>query len=142
MYIPKNVFFKKMHKLIPLGIHKKNKQNLAFGTVGLKALECGKIELKLLKNIQLTLVQNLKPYKGKYWIRFHTYHSKTAKSIGIRMGKGKGPVESWVSIIKKGKVLIEINIPNSFSSLFSISVLKKIQIKLPLQTKIILQDFF
>ena len=140
MFLPKNICFNKMHKIIPLGIHKKNKKNLTFGKFGLKSLECGTISHKLLKNIQLTLIQTLKPYKGKYWIRFHTYNSKTSKSIGVRMGKGKGVVTQWISVIKKGKILIEINLP-IYSFSVATYVLKKIQTKLSFKTKVLLNDF-
>ena len=129
MFLPKNVFFVKMHKIIPIGIHKKNNKNLAFGQFGLKSLECGIINYKLLQKIKLILIQSLKSFKGKYWIRFHTYNSKTSKSIGTRMGKGKGSVQEWISIIKKGKILIEISIPKGYISIV-LTIFKKIQTKL------------
>jgi large subunit ribosomal protein L16 len=51
-----------------------------------------------------------------------------------RMGKGCGVIKSWVAIIKKGTVVIEVD---GISQDFAKQVLKAAGIRLPLQVCII-----
>ncbi len=46
--------------------------------------------------------------KGKIWIRVFPDKPYTKKPTETRMGKGKGPVEGWVAVVKPGKILFEI----------------------------------
>ena len=45
---------------------------------------------------------------GKIWIRIFPDVPITKKPIEVRMGKGKGNVEYWVSKVQPGKVLYEM----------------------------------
>ena len=45
---------------------------------------------------------------GKVWINIFPHMPRTAKPIGVRQGKGKGAVEEWVAVVKKGKIMFEI----------------------------------
>ena len=45
---------------------------------------------------------------GKVWIKIFPHKSYTSKAIGVRMGKGKGAPEGWVSPVKRGKIMFEI----------------------------------
>ena len=45
---------------------------------------------------------------GKIWIRIVPDVPITKKPIEVRMGKGKGNVEYWVSKVQPGKVLYEM----------------------------------
>ena len=47
--------------------------------------------------------------EGKMWIRVFPHYAKTAKPIQVRMGSGKGAVEKWVAVVKKGTVVFEIS---------------------------------
>jgi large subunit ribosomal protein L16 len=46
---------------------------------------------------------------GKMWIRIFPQKSFTKKPLETRMGKGKGPLESWVAVIRPANVLIEVD---------------------------------
>ena len=46
--------------------------------------------------------------KGKVWIRVFPHKPVTKKPAETRMGKGKGPVEKWVAVVKPGHVLFEV----------------------------------
>jgi large subunit ribosomal protein L16 len=51
---------------------------------------------------------------GKVWIRIFPHKSYTKKPLETRMGKGKGPVEGWVAVIRPGNMLFEIaGVPES-----------------------------
>lgn len=47
--------------------------------------------------------------RGKLWIRIFPDKSFTKKPLETRMGKGKGPVESWVAVIRPATVLFEVD---------------------------------
>jgi ribosomal protein L29 len=46
---------------------------------------------------------------GKLWIRVFPQKSFTKKPLETRMGKGKGPLESWVAVIRPANVLFEVD---------------------------------
>jgi large subunit ribosomal protein L16 len=45
---------------------------------------------------------------GKIWIRIFPDKPYTKKPAETRMGKGKGPPEGWVAVVKPGRVLYEM----------------------------------
>ena len=81
---------------------------VAFGTFGLKALECGWITSRQIESARITLSRRIRKV-GKMWIRIFPDKSITKKPAETRMGKGKGVPEYWVAVIKPGRVLFEID---------------------------------
>tara|TARA_B100000795_G_scaffold134164_2_gene100179 strand:- start:1897 stop:2298 length:402 start_codon:yes stop_codon:yes gene_type:complete len=104
---PKKTKYKKNRKgtlkKIEYGANK-----LKFGTIGLKALESGCISAKQIESARQAINRRLKR-NGKIWIRIFPHISVTAKPIEVRMGKGKGSVKHWISKVKRGSVLFEID---------------------------------
>jgi large subunit ribosomal protein L16 len=45
---------------------------------------------------------------GKVWIRIFPDKPITKKPAETRMGKGKGPPEYWVAVIRPGRILYEM----------------------------------
>ena len=45
---------------------------------------------------------------GKVWINIFPHLSLTKKPLETRQGKGKGAHDSWVAVVKKGKIMFEI----------------------------------
>jgi large subunit ribosomal protein L16 len=45
---------------------------------------------------------------GKIWIRVFPDKPITKKPLETRMGKGKGPTDKWVAIVKPGRMLYEM----------------------------------
>ncbi len=45
---------------------------------------------------------------GNIWIRIFPDKPITKKPLEVRMGKGKGNVEYWVSLVQPGKVMFEM----------------------------------
>jgi large subunit ribosomal protein L16 len=54
-----------------------------------------------------TIVHAMKR-RGKVWIRIFPDKPYTQKPPETRMGKGKGNVEYWVSVVKPGRVMFEV----------------------------------
>jgi large subunit ribosomal protein L16 len=81
---------------------------LAFGDYGLKVLEGGWLTAQQLEAGRVAIVRTAR--KGaKVWIRVFPDKPITRKPAETRMGKGKGPVEGWVAVVKPGTIIYEIS---------------------------------
>lgn len=129
--LPKKTKYKKYHKVkLSKFEHKSNK--LKFGFIGLKALESGTLQYCQVEAARQAISRKIKR-KGKIWIRVFFNFPVTKKSKGSRMGKGKGSVSHWVSVVKSGSVLFEVSGLNMRNVLDG---LKTGGAKLPVKTKI------
>lgn len=72
---------------------------VAFGEYGLMALERCWLDTKQIEAVRVVVARNMKRH-GKMWIRVFPQKSYTKKPLETRMGKGKGPVESWVAVVR------------------------------------------
>lgn len=106
---------------------------LAFGDYGLKALESAWITSNQIEACRVAITRALKK-GGKLWIRIFPDKPVTARPPETRMGKGKGNVEKWVAVVKRGKILFEIAGVKEEDAL---EALKLAQYKLPIKTRIV-----
>ena len=81
---------------------------VAFGTFGLKALECGWISSRQIEAARITISRRVRKV-GRMWIRIFPHKAITKKPAETRMGKGKGAPEYWVAVIKPGRILFEVD---------------------------------
>ncbi len=81
--------------------------DLAFGSYGLKAMECGRISSRQIEAARVALIRHVRR-GGKLWIRIFPDKPITSKPAETRMGKGKGSPEYWVAVIKPGTILYEM----------------------------------
>ncbi|MBS3809440.1 MAG: 50S ribosomal protein L16, partial [Desulfobacterales bacterium] len=71
---------------------------------------------------------------GKMWIRIFPDKPITKKPAEVRMGKGKGAPESWVAVVKPGRILYEMEgIPRDLAY----EALRLASHKLPIKTKFV-----
>ena len=80
---------------------------IAFGRYGLKATEAGWMTDKQIEAARVAITRFIKR-GGKVWTRVFPDKPITKKPAETRMGKGKGPPEGWVAVIKPGRVLYEM----------------------------------
>ena len=80
---------------------------LAFGDYGLKALEPGWVTNRQIEAARVSLSRSVKR-GGKIWIRVFPDKPVTRKPAETRMGKGKGNPESWVAVVKPGRIRYEM----------------------------------
>jgi len=106
---------------------------LVFGDYGLQALKGGWLTAKQLEAGRVAIVRTAK--KGvKMWIRVFPDKPITKKPLETRMGKGKGNVEGYVAVVKRGKIIYEItNVPEDVA----IESLMFASQKLPFPTRIV-----
>lgn len=106
MLEPKRVKYRKQQKGRMAGVAFRG-STLAFGDYGLKALGRGWLTAREIEAARIALTRFLKR-GGKVWIRIFPDKPITKKPAETRMGKGKGPPEGWVAVIKPGRVLFEM----------------------------------
>ena len=78
-----------------------------FGEYGLKSLEACWMTARQIEAARVAMTRYVKR-GGKIWIRVFPDKPITKKPAETRMGKGKGAPESWVAVIKPGRILFEI----------------------------------
>ncbi|MBI4994463.1 50S ribosomal protein L16 [Candidatus Peregrinibacteria bacterium] len=81
---------------------------LVFGSYGLKAVSGGEINSRQLEAARKAITHHFKR-GGKIWIRIFPHQPITRKAAEVPMGAGKGSVEFYVALVKKGNVLMEID---------------------------------
>ncbi len=86
----------------------KRGNTLAFGEFGIQAMTRTRLDGRQLEAARVAINRHLKR-KGKVWIRVFPHMPVTEKPAETRMGRGKGPVEYYVALIKPGAVLFEIS---------------------------------
>lgn len=105
--MPKKVKFRKMMKGRMNGKAYRG-ADVSFGEYGLKALEPGWVSNRQIESARIAIARHVK--RGcKLWIRIFPDKPLTKKPAETRMGKGKGTPESWVAVVKPGRVLYEIS---------------------------------
>jgi len=107
MLLPKRTKYRKQHRGRMKGRAGRG-NTLSFGDYGLQALEPCWMTSRQLEAARRAIVHYVKR-SGKLWIRVFPDKPVTAKPAETRMGKGKGPVDHWVAVIKPGRVLFEIS---------------------------------
>ncbi len=130
--MPKRVKYRKLQKGTRRGVATTG-CDLAFGEFGLKALGNG-----WLKNIQIEAVRVILARQlhkgGRLWIRAFPDKSITKKPAEVRMGKGKGELDHWVCVVKRGRVLFELGgVPEEYAR----RCFRLCAYKLPIRTKFI-----
>jgi large subunit ribosomal protein L16 len=81
---------------------------LAFGQFGLKALEPDRVTARQIEAARRALTRHMKR-SGRVWIRVFPDVPVSKKPIEVRMGKGKGTPELWVTRVKPGRILFELD---------------------------------
>ena len=106
MLQPKRTKFRKMHKGRNRGLSSRGSR-VSFGEFGLKATGRGRVTARQIESARRAISRHIKR-GGKIWIRVFPDKPITKKPLEVRMGKGKGNVEYWVSLVQPGRILYEL----------------------------------
>jgi large subunit ribosomal protein L16 len=106
MLMPKKVKYRKQQRGRRSGKAWRG-SSVSFGQYGLKATECGWLTDKQIEAARVAVTRFIKR-GGKIWVRVFPDKPITKKPAETRMGKGKGPPEGWVAVIKPGRILYEM----------------------------------
>ena len=135
MLMPKKVKYRKQQKGTMKGLSKGAKE-LTFGEYGIKALEPSWLSAQQIEAMRVTISRRTKKM-GKLYLRVFPYKPVTKKPAETRMGKGKGNVDKWVAVVKRGRIIFELgNIPENEAR----EICKAVSYKLPLKVKFIKKE--
>jgi len=130
MLSPNRTKYRKRHKGRIRGVAKGG-TDVTFGDYGLQALDSGKLTARQIEAARIAMTRHTKR-QGKIWIRIFPDKPITKKPAETRMGKGKGAVEAWVAVIKRGRVLYEMQgVPEDVAR----EALRLAAHKLPIKTR-------
>ncbi len=85
-----------------------NSKHLAYGNFAFKASNFGILTNKQIEAARRVIMKKIKK-QGKLWVRIFTHIPKSKKPVEVRMGKGKGSIDDWITKIKPGTILYEID---------------------------------
>ena len=130
--MPKRVKYRKCQKGMRRGVATTG-VDLAFGEFGLKALENGWLKNTQIEAVRVILARQLHR-GGKMWIRCFPDKPITKKPAEVRMGKGKGDLDHWVCVVKRGSILFELG---GVLQEYARQCFRLAAYKLPLRTKFV-----
>lgn len=132
MLMPKKVKYRKQQRGRRRGKAYRGSK-VSFGDIGLKVLEAGWISDRQIEAGRVAMTRFIKR-GGKIWVRVFPAKPITKKPAETRMGKGKGPPEGWVCVVKPGKVIYEMEgVPAEQAR----QALRLASHKLPLKTAVV-----
>jgi large subunit ribosomal protein L16 len=106
MLQPKKTKYRRMQKGRMKGNAQRGTQ-LAFGSFGIKAMESAWITGRQIEAARQAITRHMKR-EGQLWIRIFPAKPITKKPAEVRMGKGKGAPEGFVSPITPGRIIFEL----------------------------------
>ncbi len=132
--MPARVKYRKMQRGSRRGLASRG-NSVAFGEYGLQSLERCWMDTKQIEAARVAITRFMKR-RGKVWIRIFPDKSFTKKPLEVRMGTGKGGVESWVAVIRPANILFEVDgVPESIAR----EAMRLAANKLPISTKFIVR---
>lgn len=106
MLIPKKVKYRKQQRGRMKGLAVKG-SSLSFGEFGLQTIEPAWITNQQIEAARVAMTRHIKR-GGKIWVRIFPDKPISKKPTETRMGKGKGAPTGWVAVVKKGRILYEM----------------------------------
>lgn len=107
MLQPRKVKFRKAHRGRRRGAATTGNA-VAFGDYALKVTETCWMTARQIEAARRAIVRHLRR-GGRVWIRVFPDKPVTSKPLETRMGSGKGNVDHWVAVVKRGRVVFELD---------------------------------
>jgi len=135
MLMPKRTKYRKQQRGRRPGASKGG-TNVDFGEFGLKATETGWVTARQIEAARIAMTRKVRR-GGKIWIRVFPDKPITKKPAEVRMGKGKGAPEEWVAVVKRGRVMFELE---GITEELAREAVRSAGFKLPIKTKFVTRD--
>jgi large subunit ribosomal protein L16 len=134
MLSPKKVKHRKWQKGRRRGKGKETRgTELAFGSYGLKAMAPAWLTARQIEAARRAITRYVQR-GGKIWIRVFPDKPVTRKGTEVPMGGGKGSVDHYVTPVKSGRIIFEMDgVPLEMAK----EAMRKAGHKLPIKTKFI-----
>lgn len=104
--MPKRVKYRKSQRGKRRGVSSRG-CDLNFGEYGLQAQGNAWLKSIHIEAARVAIMRHLRG-GGKVWVRVFPDKSISKKPAETRMGKGKGAPDHWVAVVRRGKILFEI----------------------------------
>lgn len=135
MLSPKKVRFRKQQKGRMMGAATRG-ATITFGEYGLQATTCGYITNRQIEAARIAISRKMKR-GGNLWIKIFPDKSLSRKPAEVRMGGGKGSPETWVAVVRPGRILFEVG---GLDADISLEALRLAMYKLPIKTKVVRKE--
>ena len=106
MLQPKRTKYRKFHRGRMKGIRTKG-SSMVYGEFGLKAEGPGWVSAREIEAARRAITGYVKR-GGQLWVRLFPDKAISARPAETRMGGGKGAVDRWVAVVRRGRILYEI----------------------------------
>lgn len=107
--------------------------DLAFGAYGLKTLDSAWLTSRQIEAARRAMTRFVQR-GGKIWIRVFPDKAVSKKAAEVGMGKGKGSVDHFVAVVKRGRIIFEMD---GVSKRVAEEAMRLAAHKLPTRTKFI-----
>jgi large subunit ribosomal protein L16 len=135
MLMPKRTKHRKAHRGRREGLSKGHTE-LHFGEYGLKALEPAWITNRQIEAARIAMNRRIRR-GGKIWINIFPHLPVTKKAAETRMGSGKGTPETWVAVVKPGRIMFEMS---GVSEPLAREAMRLAAMKLPIRCKFVTRE--
>lgn len=130
MLTPKRQKYRKQQRGTLKGVADRGTK-LSFGDYGLQAMSIGWISSRQIESARRA-ISNYTQRGGRIWISIFPDKPITKKPPEVRMGGGKGDIESYVAPVKPGRVMFEMS---GVSAEVAKEALRLAAHKLPVKTR-------
>lgn len=134
MMQPKKSKFRKEFRGTMSGIATRG-TTVAFGEFGLKVLESAWITAAEIEAARRTITHHTKR-GGKLWLRIFPHKPLTHKTAGAKMGSGKGDINKYTAVVKRGTIIFELG---SLDEATAREAFRKAASKLPVLTNFVIR---
>lgn len=135
MLMPKRVKHRKQHRGRMKGKAQRGSE-ITFGQYGLQALEPHWITARQIEAARVAMTRYIRR-GGKVWIKIFPDKPVSATAAETRMGGGKGVPETWVAVVKPGRIMFELaGVPEETAR----EAMRLAAHKLPIKTRFVARD--
>ena len=130
MLQPKRVKYRNQHRGRRKGMAVAG-STMNFGEYAIKATESAWVTSRQIEAARRAMTRYARR-GGRIWIRIFPDKSVTARAAETRMGSGKGSVDHWVAVVRRGRIMFEMaGVPEDMA----MEALRLASSKLPMATK-------
>ena len=133
--MPKKIRYRKVQRGTLKG-RSKGAREVYFGEFGLQAIDPGWVTAQQIESVRVTLTRKLKKV-GQVFLRVFPDKPVTKKPAETRMGKGKGGVDYYMTPVRAGTVMFEMD---GVSAEVAQEAFRLAAYKLPVKTKVITRE--
>jgi large subunit ribosomal protein L16 len=135
MLQPNRVKYRKAHRGHRRGTAQAG-STIAFGDFGMQAMESAWITSRQIEAARRAITRHIRR-GGNIWIRVFPDKPVTKKPAETRQGGGKGPLDHWVAVVKRGRIIFEMG---GVDEAVAKEAIRLASHKLPIDTKFITRE--